>query len=88
MFKCDCCGLCCRNLRRSPLYAKLHTGDGICKYLDGNLCSIYEQRPLLCRVEECYEAFFKETLSYDEYLEINYQGCRELKKTCGKLCTN
>ena len=25
--------------------------DGICKYLRDNLCSIYEQRPEICRVK-------------------------------------
>lgn len=58
MFKCDECGECCRNLDKSPLYAELHNGDGICKYLKDNRCSIYENRPLLCRVDECYEEFF------------------------------
>lgn len=51
MFKCDCCGACCRHLNLSALYAELDRGDGTCKYLSGNLCSIYEKRPLLCRVD-------------------------------------
>ena len=49
MFYCDRCGACCRNLRKSKLYAELDRGDGTCRYLAGNLCSIYENRPLLCR---------------------------------------
>jgi len=59
MFACDCCGCCCRNLKKSELYADLDRGDGACKYLVGNLCSIYEKRPLFCRVDECYELFLK-----------------------------
>ena len=43
MFKCDCCGCCCRNLQLSDLYSELDRGDGTCKYLVGNLCSIYEK---------------------------------------------
>ena len=54
MFHCDKCGICCRSLRRSPLYRELDRGDGVCRYLDGNLCSIYATRPLLCRVDESY----------------------------------
>ena len=53
MFQCDMCGECCRNLGRSSLYRALHDGDGVCRYLTGNMCSIYKDRPLLCRVEEC-----------------------------------
>ena len=58
MFICDKCGECCRHLERSDVYSDLNRGDGVCIYLTGDLCSIYEQRPLLCRVDECYEAFF------------------------------
>lgn len=51
MFECDKCGACCRSLKCSELYSKLDRGDGVCKYLNDNLCSIYDTRPVLCRVE-------------------------------------
>lgn len=81
MFPCDKCGACCRNLHLSPLYAELDRGDGVCKYLSGNLCSIYESRPLLCRVDESYEKFFKEVMSIEEYYRINLDVCKKLKNT-------
>jgi len=40
MFQCDRCGCCCRNLHKSEIYAELDRGDGVCKYLLGNLCTI------------------------------------------------
>lgn len=80
MFNCDVCGECCRNLHKSPLYKDLHSGDGICRYLKGNICLIYNNRPLICRIDECYEAFFKNTLSYDNYIQMNNKYCKELKK--------
>lgn len=80
MFVCDKCGQCCRNLHKSPLYKDLHDGNGICRYLEGNICSTYENRPLLCRVDECYELFYKDILEYDEYLQLNYESCKILKK--------
>lgn len=80
MFKCDKCGQCCRNLKKSELYADLHNGDGICKYLIGNICSIYSNRPLLCRIDESYERFFKEKMSLEEYYLLNYKMCEKLKK--------
>lgn len=80
MFTCDMCGECCRHLDRSDVYAELHRGDGVCKYLDGDKCSIYENRPLLCRVDECYEIFFKEHYTCEEYQELNFEACNLLKK--------
>lgn len=79
MFNCDKCGQCCRNVGKSEIYRELDRGDGICKYLDGNLCSIYATRPLLCRVDEGYEAFFKNKMTKEEYYKMNYEACRMLK---------
>lgn len=81
MFDCDCCGCCCRNLKKSELYADLDRGDGTCIYLKDNLCSIYNTRPLLCRIDECYEKFFYSVMSREEYYLLNKQECEKLKKT-------
>lgn len=80
MFECDCCGCCCRNLNKSALYKELDRGDGVCKYLCGNLCSIYETRPLLCRVDECYDLFFSALMTKKEYDQLNLNECERLKK--------
>ena len=80
MFKCDKCGACCRHLERSELYRDLDRGDGICKYLSNNLCSIYEERPLKCRVDDSYHQIFKDKMSLDEFYQINYEACASLKK--------
>jgi len=80
MFKCDKCGECCRNLDKSSVYAELHNGDGICKYLYGNLCSIYSTRPILCRVDESYELYFKNIMTRDKYEELNHEVCIIFKK--------
>ncbi len=83
MFNCDMCGLCCRNLDKSEIYRELDRGDGICKYLQGNRCSIYEDRPLLCRVDESYEYYFADKYTLEEYYALNYEVCKKLKE--GKL---
>lgn len=80
MFKCEKCGMCCRNLKMSSLYSDLDRGDGVCKFLDGNLCSIYSNRPLKCRVDESYEVFFKQTMSLEEYYLYNTKMCELLRK--------
>lgn len=79
MFKCSQCGECCRHLDRSELYRELDRGDGVCRYLKGNLCSIYENRPLLCRIDESYDKFFSEIYTRDEYYRLNEQGCEILQ---------
>ena len=80
MFNCSQCGQCCRNLDKSELYKELDRGDGVCIYLKGNKCSIYSKRPLLCRVDESYDVFFKSEYSLNEYYRLNYEACEKLKK--------
>ena len=79
MFACDCCGACCRHLGLSDLYAELDQGDSVCRYLTGNLCSIYLNRPLLCRVDESYERFFRTLMPIDTYYRLNQEACEKLK---------
>ncbi len=79
MFHCEKCGSCCRHIDLSPLYQELDRGDGICKYLSGNLCSIYEKRPLLCRVDASYDIFFHNLMEKDTYYQYNYGFCKEFR---------
>ena len=44
MYNCEHCGCCCRNLDKSDIYISLDRGDGVCRYLVGNDCSIYKDR--------------------------------------------
>lgn len=79
MFKCDKCGLCCSNIGGIDLYKDLDRGDGVCKFLKGNLCSIYDNRPLLCRIDESWKSYFSSEISLNSFYELNYQGCERLK---------
>lgn len=81
MFNCDKCGECCRNLDKSPIYSELDRGDGICRYLIGNLCSIYEKRPMLCRIDESYDLLFKDKITRSEFYKLNQSFCIKLKIT-------
>lgn len=83
MFKCDCCGQCCRHITLSPIYMGLNRGDGVCRYLDekSNLCTIYESRPIECNVDAMYKAYFSDKMTREEYYELNYHACEELKKS-------
>lgn len=81
-FKCDRCGCCCMQLSLSELYRDLDRGDGICKYfnMETKLCSIYEQRPIKCNVEQTYHLFFEKVMSKEKFYEMNYIACEELKR--------
>lgn len=90
MFVCDKCGLCCSHIGGSELYKDLDRGDGVCRFLQGTLCSIYEQRPLLCRVDESWQKLFSAKISLQDFYDLNYQGCKTLKdtyKTGGTQCS-
>lgn len=80
MFDCSKCGLCCRNLKGVAIYSDLDRGDGVCKYLKENLCSIYEDRPIFCRIDQCYDLYFKDIYTKKEYYHLNMKVCDNLKK--------
>ena len=82
MFHCDRCGCCCRSVLLYPESAELDRGDGVCKYFDEEtaLCSIYENRPLICNVDALYEHLFFGIMPKEEYYEINYKACVKLKE--------
>lgn len=79
MFKCDKCGECCRNLAGNKLYRDLDRGDGICRFLNGNLCTIYNRRPLKCNIDKTYNMFFSEVCSRENFYELNERVCTLLK---------
>ena len=79
-FNCDKCGLCCKNIRYSSLSTELDRGDGICKYLRDNLCGIYAERPIFCNVEAYYDKYLSKKMRREDFYEINYRICAELKK--------
>lgn len=82
MYKCSCCGSCCRNIGGIELYSDLDNGMGICKNLDleTNLCKIYKSRPLKCRIDDSYKVLFKDILSIEEYYKMNYEACEKLRE--------
>ena len=80
-FPCTQCGCCCKQVFRSELTAYLDRGDGSCKYLaDDNTCSIYEDRPDICRVDRQYKLFFSTKISLNEFIKINIDACNYLQK--------
>lgn len=79
-FPCTQCGRCCKQVFRSELTAYLDKGDGSCKYLSSeNTCSIYEDRPDICRVDLQYKLFFSSEMDWEDFVELNEIACLILK---------
>ena len=79
-FPCTKCGLCCRSLHLAEELRFLDRGDGTCRYfsIENNLCTIYEDRPEICRVKYQYQQNYKEFYSWEEFVEKNVEICNQL----------
>lgn len=78
-FNCDKCGECCKHIDQVPLLNDYDIGNGRCKYLtDDNLCSIYDQRPNVCRGTYMYRNYFSH-MSVDEFYKMTEDLCNKLK---------
>lgn len=83
MFKCEKCGLCCRNVGNSIFEGrKMALPNSICKYLNQNtnLCTIYEHRPWFCNVDVYYEKYCKNKMSKKEFYRLNKIECVKLRQ--------
>jgi hypothetical protein len=93
-FPCTACGLCCRHID-SVLKALSETDipaeakqfphrvmpDGSCSKLTvEGLCSIYETRPLICRVDEMAD---KMQVDKTIFYEFNAGNCNSLQESYG-----
>lgn len=76
-FNCDMCGECCRHIHLVDGLKHLQT-MGICKYLKGNKCTIYHQRPDLCQYEKVY-SMCSHFISEDDFYNITLETCNQLK---------
>lgn len=81
MFPCQQCGTCCRVVGQSVFGRDLADADGVCKYLNRatNLCTIYAERPAICRVDEYYDAHYRDIMSRAAYYEENLRCCELLR---------
>ncbi len=74
-FPCTRCGACCRSVTFIPQLAHMAWPDGACRHLTAdNLCSIYETRPKLCRVD----ATCPVGMPLEQWHAMNEVGCDRL----------
>ncbi|MBR1728262.1 MAG: YkgJ family cysteine cluster protein [Selenomonadaceae bacterium] len=81
MFPCEKCGCCCRKVGEVFFAKYLALSDGSCKHLDqnSNLCKIYDQRPIFCRVDEFYDQKYSSEMSREEFYKINKELCKKFQ---------
>jgi len=65
-------------LRHIPILSEYDKGNGVCRYLVNNLCSIYENRPLICNTEKMYLSYFREKMTENEFVTMNMEGCVQI----------
>lgn len=80
-FPCTRCGLCCQKIKGIVELEDFHSGDGKCKHYSKNDgCLIYQERPLVCRIDEGYEKLFSMQVSLEEYYQKNIEVCNLLQQ--------
>ena len=78
-FKCVKCGECCRSIGHFS-HVLPHQTDGVCRYLTGDLCSIYETRPDVCAYDRAYPLLMK-WMTFREYHEAVVLNCGNLRRS-------
>ena len=81
-FPCTQCGLCCQHVHLSDETRFLDRGDGTCRHYDaaGKACTIYAERPDICRVDRQYALRYARLYTWDEFIAANLQVCSALEK--------
>lgn len=54
--------------------------DGVCKYLKEDKCTIYNDRPLICRVDDMYHKVMYKYMTLKQFYSINTATCEIFKK--------
>jgi len=85
MFPCTGCGLCCQNISTVKELKSFDLGNGICKYFNTlkNECSIYAERPDICKVEKMFEIKYKKYFTQEEFYIENAKACNALQEQYG-----
>ncbi|SUX27617.1 Uncharacterised protein [Cedecea davisae] len=79
-FPCVQCGLCCQRVNFAEETRALDRGDGTCRYYNAASrgCSIYNERPDICRVDLQYKLNYVHLYTWDEFVALNLTVCRQL----------
>ncbi|AQQ60520.1 flagellin N-methylase [Helicobacter bilis] len=80
-FPCTSCGACCKNIAGIKELESYDLGNGVCRFLDSNnMCSIYDSRPSICRVDIMFEKVYFKHYSKEEFYRLNVEACKTLQE--------
>jgi Fe-S-cluster containining protein len=79
VFICEKCGECCRHIEQF-IQIWPHQHNGICNFLQENVCSIYEARPDFCSFQRGYNKYCKNYMTETEYYAKTIYYCEQLRK--------
>ncbi|KAA9176459.1 YkgJ family cysteine cluster protein [Delftia sp. BR1] len=79
-FPCAQCGLCCQHVHLAAETQYLDRGDGTCKHYASatKSCSIYLERPNICRVDLQFQTKYIKLYTWEEFVEANRRACQVL----------
>ena len=85
MFPCSGCGLCCQNIKNINELKEYDLGNGICMHFDSktNSCNIYDERPIICRVDKMFELKYNKQFNKDDFYIVNANVCNSLQEQYG-----
>lgn len=81
-FPCTGCGACCSAIEGID-FLEAYNHNGVCMHLQNKQCVIYENRPLLCKIDKAYEDIFSQFMSKEVFYEQNAAACNELQRQQG-----
>lgn len=83
-FPCLSCGLCCQNISKEIL-PELYTGSSTCQHFNKKSleCNIYNERPLICRIDDSWKKSYSNQMSKKDFYLINMSACIEMSKKSG-----
>lgn len=81
VFPCTQCGLCCQHVHMAAETRFLDRGDGTCRHYDAGhkRCSIYNERPDICRVDLQYAIHYAKQFTWESFVEMNLHVCGVLQ---------
>jgi Fe-S-cluster containining protein len=77
-FVCVKCGECCRHIEMF-IETWPYQHNGICNFLEGDICIIYNSRPDFCDYKRAYK-YFEEYLTETEYREMVISFCEKFRQ--------
>lgn len=79
-YPCTKCGLCCQHIEHIPELKMFDLGNGTCRYFNPKVgCVIYDDRPLVCKIDEYFKLVKSEFSSKLTFYQANANVCNELQ---------